>query len=83
MASANSMSTLPGSTGVPGRMRQASILNMLDGRPARPGQSWQVLQTTRTFLMSYFTVSYGRYFDNLLSLIYLWPMDIGRDVGKN
>ena len=43
------------STGVPGRMRRASILTVLDGRPGRPGQFWPVLQTTRTFLMSYFT----------------------------
>ena len=48
-------STLPVSTGVPGRMRRASILSVLDGRPGGPGQFTLVLQTTRTFPMSYFT----------------------------
>ena len=48
-------STLPGSTGVPGRMRRASILSVLDGKPGGPGQFTLVLQNPRTFPMSYFT----------------------------
>ena len=48
-------STLPGSTGVPGRMRRASTLSVLDERPGGPGQFRLVLQIARTFQMSYFT----------------------------
>ena len=43
------------STGVPGRMRRASVLTVLDGRPGGPGQFWRILQTARSFLMSFFT----------------------------
>ena len=30
------------SAGVPGHMRRASILTVLDGRPGGPGQFWQI-----------------------------------------
>ena len=43
------------STGVPGRMRRASILTVLDGRPGGPGQFCQILQTARSFPISHFT----------------------------
>ena len=54
MSSAKS-TLLPGSTGVPGRMRRAILLSVLDGKPRGPGQFRLVLQTSRTFPMSYFT----------------------------
>ena len=43
------------STGVPGRMKQASKLTVLDGRLGGPGQFLQILQTARSFLKSHFT----------------------------
>ena len=42
-------------SGVPGRMRRASVLTVLDERRGGPGQFCQILQTARSFLMSYFT----------------------------
>ena len=48
-------STLLVSTGVPGRMRRASILTVLDGRTGGPGQFYLILQTMRSFLISHFT----------------------------
>ena len=61
-SSASSTLPVPGSTGVPGRMRRASILTVLDGRPGGPGSILAVLQTTRTFLMSFFTHKVRRVF---------------------
>ena len=58
-------SKLPVSTCVPGCMRQASILSVLDGRPGGPGQFRLVLQTPHPFQCLILLVRYGRYFDNL------------------
>ena len=63
--------TLPvhGSTGVPGWMRRASIL--LNERPGGPGKFWRFCRRRVPLLYFSLLVWYGKYFDNLLFLIYL------------